>query len=746
MDQFYLKKNQDWENKTKYGYVEGNTRNLLNRLRSSTEEHSELSDFIGIFLFKKTNKYKLHYKEIDKLVSLIASSIKKIEIIENIYDIKLSLFRKLNDYLVVSKTKRSNEFIYNNGIPLLLGVLREEFPLLGLKLVKEYSKKELLLINHSIKEFYKKEQENDSQMFLKLNEKSKSIDSRIDICQQPEKDEYKWFERKYQGSIIEYGVNTLTSEHKFYLELATGGGKSYIIYKILSRLKPQVILIFSPRKNINKQNCKLKYLSILNYDYLVYNCSNGDDFTIFKEQCRKENKKMLIVACPQGSNKKVYNLIHNNNLNNIFIWFDEAHHTIEKWVDKVDNIYTKFFLEENERIDNKIFTSASPDKDYVQQYPRIFGEIYSPIKVKELIELGWLCQINCKILEFDILNFNLLEWILEGFVQNNKSFGFSFHSRDNNAFNLFYQHYQLYNSNQTEIKPYLLIHDAGLNKNNKDKLKNITLEYNFRNVSHFENKKELPDKYSKNMAYVVKQFDMGYDFEELDYIVITDPKVSFKDVIQCIGRGTRSDKKGPHGTNLNKELLLMLPTYIKEDNNDYKNIIEVLRYLILDLDMDIEKILINPLNSSESKESQGLEYKGAKKNSSKLLDLLYSNNVLNRVNTGTLNKFCIKYGIKTEQDYYKFKELNPSLSLKDNLYEYSGFYWKSVVDPNNKLYYSSKLECIKSKEKLIYDQEQRLTEERYDELLGDIQDNGWIEINKHDPKVPPYRDLDKYYF
>ena len=96
---------------------------------------------------------------------------------KNIYDIKLSLFRKLNDYLVVSKTKRSNEFIYNNGIPLLLGVLREEFPLLGLKLVKEYSKKELLLINHSIKEFYKKEQENDSQMFLKLNEKSKSIES-----------------------------------------------------------------------------------------------------------------------------------------------------------------------------------------------------------------------------------------------------------------------------------------------------------------------------------------------------------------------------------------------------------------------------------------------------------------------------------------------------------------------------------------------------------------------------------------
>ena len=101
--------------------------------------------------------------------------------------------------------------------------------------------------------------------------------------------------------------------------------------------------------------------------------------------------------------------------------------------------------------------------------------------------------------------------------------------------------------------------------------------------------KSSPVEDPKHMAYVVKQYDMGYDFEELDYIVFSDPKLSFKDVIQSIGRGTRSDKKGENGTNLYKKLLLMLPTFITdEENNKYRNVIEVLRYLVLDLEIDID--------------------------------------------------------------------------------------------------------------------------------------------------------------
>ena len=285
MENIYLKKNSDWKNKTKYGYVEGDDKNLVNRLTDSSEEHSELSNFTNIYGFEKMDNYKL-YKEIDKIVSLIGSDIKKIEIVENIYGIKLPLLTELNKYLVDSATKKSNEFIYNDGIPLLLRVLKEEFPLLGLKLVKEYSQEEIEEINNSSREYKRKQLETDYQTLLKLSQESKK--SKPKITKQQKKDEYKWYEREYQRTIIENGLEKLTTNlHKFYLELATGGGKSYIIYHILSIIRPDTIVIFSPRKNINKRNCSSKYLSILDNEYLVYNCSDNITFETFKFKCKR---------------------------------------------------------------------------------------------------------------------------------------------------------------------------------------------------------------------------------------------------------------------------------------------------------------------------------------------------------------------------------------------------------------------------------------------------------------------------
>ena len=582
----------------------------------------------------------------------------------------------------------------------------------------------------------KEEAENDEVLYNQI------FDMYCKLVKERLKDNKKnneWYVREYQKTIIDNIIIKLFSFHKLYLELATGGGKSYIIYKIMANIRPETIIIFSPRKKINKQNISKKYLSLINNNYLVYNCSDDKNFNEFKINCIKQHKNIIIVACPQSSNDKVYDIITNYNLSNIFIWYDESHHTIENWVNKLDNKSIKFLLEDKTKITNRIYTSASPDKEHVNKYLNIFGELYSPIKVKELIKLKWLCPIKCKILQHNIKDFNITTWILEGFTKESKNFGFSFHSRDNNAFNLFYKHYDLFINSKTNIKPYLLINDSGLNEINKNKLKNIKLNYNYRNDKDFENTK-------KSIAYVVKQYDMGYDFKDLDYIVIPDPKVAFKDIIQCIGRGVRPDGKGENGKNLDKELVLELPTYIiEEEDNDYKNIIEVLRYLILDLEIDIETILIKPIKMSDTEDLLNEEYKGDKQNSSILLDLLYSHNILEKVNTKSLIKFCKTYKVHNEQDYYRFKELNPSLSLKNNLYEYPGFYWKDVIDTNNELYYKTKLECKNAKSALIKDFEKKLNEKEYEAFLENIEDKGWIELNKYDKKIPPYHDLDKYY-
>ena len=103
VDNIYIKTNPDWEHdrKSKYGYVNGDNTNLVNRLSDSTEEHSELSKFSDILLFKKTADYKLH-NEPDKILSLIAPHKDRIEEVEKRYSTKLPLLRELNEHLLKS--------------------------------------------------------------------------------------------------------------------------------------------------------------------------------------------------------------------------------------------------------------------------------------------------------------------------------------------------------------------------------------------------------------------------------------------------------------------------------------------------------------------------------------------------------------------------------------------------------------------------------------------------------------------
>ena len=713
MENLYIKKNPDWENKTKYGYVNGDNVNLVNRLNDSKDEHSELSEFTNILAFKKTNEYKLGFKEIDKIVSLIAPHKDKIEILENIYGIKLPLLTELNKYLVDSATKKSNEFIYNDGIPLLLRVLKEEFALFGLKLIKEYPQEEIEEINNSSREYCRKQLETDYQTLLKLSKESKK--SKPKITKQQKKDEYKWYEREYQRTIIENGLEKLTNLHKFYLELATGGGKSYIIYKILSKLKPKTIVIFSPRKNINKQNCSSKYLSILDNEYLVYNCSNGCDFTIFKEKCRSENKKMIIVACPQGSNEKVYNLIYDNILSDIFIWFDEAHHTIEKWVDKLDNKCAKFFLEDNEIITNRIFTSASPDKKHVEQYPQLFGELYSPIKVKELIALKWLCPIVPHIFSLNKNNVDICNYNLEHFSKFDCKFGFSFHNIRESAFNLFLEHYNSFIKGNTKIKPFLLVGDDYQDS----KLDEIRLEYDFMSI-------DLYEETENSMGYVVQQYSIGYDFNKIDYIVFSDPKMSYSDIIQCIGRGLRPDGLGDNFENLYKKLSIMLPVYIESEIDTNFNRIEgVLRYLVHDIDYPFEDMDMK-FSLSGEKQLLGEKYEGLENMKAILLDLLRGGKYSTWKPTEFITLMKNNNIHDRENAYNTFIERRPELILPEDPYRcFPDFTWEQTFYESP---YYSKEKC-----------KQKIAEikENDEDLDLEEEDEPEVYLNSIDSKIPP---------
>ena len=715
MDNVYLKQNEDWQNKIKYGFVNGTSQNLVNRL-SDCSEHSERSEFTNIYTFKKTDLYKLsNITQIDKMISLFDSDIRKLEIIEKLYIIKLPLMHELNKHLVKSKTKLTNEFVSKDGIPLLIRVLKEEFPKLGLKLVKEYSPEEIHAINTAsvVRERTQLEQKYKELMELMALSRIPNCDGGGGM-QMRMKDETNWFEREYQRIIINYGIEVLSKLHKFYLELATGGGKSYIIYKILSQLKPDTIVIFSPRKNINKQNCSDKYLSILNHEYLVYNCSEGVDFGKFKRECSKQNKKMMIVACPQKSHEKVYDIIHDHHLNDIFIWFDEAHHTIEKWVNKIEDRYVNFFLRDNDVITNRIFTSASPDKKHVETHTEIFGELYSPIKVKELIALKWLCPIVPHIFSLNKNNVDICNYNLEHFDKFDCKFGFSFHNIRESAFNLFLEHYKSFIKGNTKIKPFLLVGDDYQNS----KLDEIRLEYDFRSI-------DLYEETENSMGYVVQQYSIGYDFNKIDYIVFSDPKMSYSDIIQCIGRGLRPDGLGENGKNLYKKLSIMLPVYIESEIDTNFNRIEgVLRYLVHDIDYPFEDMDMK-FSLSGEKQLLGEKYEGLENMKAILLDLLRGGKYSTWKPTEFITLMKNNNIHDRENAYNTFIERRPELILPEDPYRcFPDFTWEQTF---NESPYYSKEEC---KQKIAQ------IKENNEDLDLDEEDEPEVYLNSIDPKIP----------
>ncbi len=68
-------------------------------------------------------------------------------------------------------------------------------------------------------------------------------------------------------------------------------------------------------------------------------------------------------------------------------------------------------------------------------------------------------------------------------------------------------------------------------------------------------------------------------------------KLSIQDIKQCIGRGIRPDELGMNGSNKEKVLNISLPVYIEENmDTNYEKILEVLKYLMYDIEIPFEKI------------------------------------------------------------------------------------------------------------------------------------------------------------
>jgi hypothetical protein len=525
--------------------------------------------------------------------------------------------------------------------------------------------------------------------------------------------------RDYQIQAIAHITEQLKINNKSYLHLATGAGKSKIAINVISNIKPLNIIIFSPRITIKNQNISNKYLDILNEHDFQYN---------------------IYSYCYQ-SYKNVYNLIIKNNIKDIFIWFDESHWALDNWVSisindtKDENAKMKqFFINDNNYIKYRLFTTASPNKDLIINNEKYYGKLYEPIKFKEL-KNKYLCDIEVEIfdkeIEMERIEYNSL--IFNTFNKHNqeRKLGFSFHNTCNSAYLSYLHHLKDFNDGKIDIKPYLLINEEFIkkeilnnNNNNKDKdkdnkdnndnddnnkedlkiIKKIkkdigNIDY-YNEISNFEN--EVNNE-QKALGYVVAKYSIGYDNKNIDIIYFTDYKLSYKDIIQSIGRGTR--------LNGDKKLRIILPTNSNNDiGRNYKKIENVLKYLLIDIELEYDNIKSYKLVLETNKE---LKIENEIQlimddNSYHIIEDIdvkspintMKHNIIAKSNDWTISKVIIQLkrnNIHTIEDYNLYSKENKNINLPDinELLENDSFNFRDTYNNESECpYYYNKNECI----------------------------------------------------
>ena len=498
--------------------------------------------------------------------------------------------------------------------------------------------------------------------------------------------------RDYQINAINYIIAELRINNKIYLCLATGAGKSQIAFNVISEIKPLNIFIFSPRITIKKQNIDKKYLKILNnYDYNIYS------------------------YCYQ-SYKKVYDLIINDNIRNIFIWFDEAHYTLDNWI-MDNNDIKQFFMNDTNYIKYRLFTTASPNKEFVITNKKIYGELYEPIRFKELMNVvKCLAKIEVEIFDTEInkddVEFNSLIFNTFNKKGQERKCGLSFHNSCKSAYLYYLHHLKSFQSGKINIKPYILINEEFI-KNEEtigetfedlNEIKKIKKELG-KDIIYYNDIKEFESDIGKNqnsIGYVVAKYSMGYDNKNIDIIYFTDYKLSYKDIIQSIGRGTR--------VNGDKYLRIILPTNSNNEvGKEYKKIENVLKYLLLDIELDYDKIKSYILTKTKINKNddeleieikEELEIEIIEDTNEKSNINTMKHDIIVRENQWTATKIInqLKFNnIHNLDDYNIYKDLNKKLNLPNinELLEYQNFNFRDTyINEEECPYYYNKYECI----------------------------------------------------
>jgi superfamily II DNA or RNA helicase len=378
-------------------------------------------------------------------------------------------------------------------------------------------------------------------------------------CQQVNNN-HKFEKRPYQENYIHKSLLELNNNKKVLIKAPTGSGKTYIVYNILKKLITFQdcfnIVIFTPLKLLNLQWCLPKYLDILGYIDEI-NIIQKNEYTnkdLFMNQI-KSHKKNIIVACYQ-SEKSLSDILSDVQID--IVIFDEAH--------VITNFYKSSYWDITNNISYKIFCTATPYD--IMSEKKLYGNTIDEIKIHELIADNKLSELFTVVKVINDESNSMATIINTTMITYNKHKGLVFCNNRENAVALYNTMYKKCN----KFNLYIYITDL-----NKTKSYDKKVQYNI-------DKKIFEHDMKDCLIISVGQMKMGYDHPPIDLIVFADPKSSFVDISQCIGRGLR---KYP-----NKKYLHLLLPIIKDYTSGNENVIRYLDFVT----NEVEEPIINKSN------------------------------------------------------------------------------------------------------------------------------------------------------
>jgi DNA repair protein RadD len=341
--------------------------------------------------------------------------------------------------------------------------------------------------------------------------------------------------RTYQKIAVAKGVEYLkTQNNAGIISIPTGGGKSHVISGIAHEINDN-ILILQPTKEILQQN----YDKMLMYGF--------NDIKIYSASFNSKKIGRFTYATIGSIYKKPELFKHFK-----VILIDEAHLYSPK---NIDGMYNKFFRAIGDphivgltatpyRIVNK-YTKKGNDLFYTGHlqmlnriHPFFFKNIIYKIENHELIEQGYLAKPTYV---FPDPNFKS-----EEIKMNSIGNDFDSESLENYTTNpsrlkkVLYSVAKYYNE-----RKYFLIFASSIRQANE--LSKLLQENSFGNEMVFGHtpageRDEIINNFKsgKNRIVInVKVLTLGFDFPELDCIILARPTISLALLYQMIGRGFR---------------------------------------------------------------------------------------------------------------------------------------------------------------------------------------------------------------